>query len=212
VLASGEGCFPGREIFRNSGCLLIILADNYNHTTNDPTTETQSARRTHRDFSKAIPEGRSLPIFAGYWQPQGRAFAVLGSRLLLVAAARGPGRPGLRRCRKGGLDCLAIARVQGAGGPVGPGSRAHAKARSREDSMRIGQIFARALGPHRWSRSQAKAIRGHSRRPPDGLACTQALVLGGGRRAGPRAGALDSGKGVFPGREIRANRKGGNMQ
>jgi hypothetical protein len=43
--------------------------------------------------------------------------------------------------------------------PVGPRSRVHAKARSREVPMRIGQIFARALGPHQWSRSQVRPSR-----------------------------------------------------
>jgi len=71
--------------------------------------------------------------------------------------------------------------------PVGPRSRAHAKARSREDSMKIGQIFARALGPRRWSRSQAKAIPGHSRGLPGGPACTHALALGGGSPVGPES-------------------------
>jgi hypothetical protein len=33
--------------------------------------------------------------------------------------ARGPGRPGLRRCRQGGLDCLTSARVRGQGGRSG---------------------------------------------------------------------------------------------
>jgi len=34
----------------NAFGLLLILADNYNLTTNNFTTETQSAQRTHRDF------------------------------------------------------------------------------------------------------------------------------------------------------------------
>jgi hypothetical protein len=46
-----EGCFSGREILESNDCLLLILSDNYNRTTNDPTTEAQSARRTHRDDS-----------------------------------------------------------------------------------------------------------------------------------------------------------------
>jgi len=50
-LASCEGSFPGAGFWeaKPSG-LLLILADNYNLTTNDPTTESQSAQRTHRDF------------------------------------------------------------------------------------------------------------------------------------------------------------------
>ena len=76
VPASGEGGFSGRWVLGNNGRLLIILADNYNHTTNDPTTEAQSAQRTHRDFSKAIPEGPVLPSLratgSSAGQPQGR--------------------------------------------------------------------------------------------------------------------------------------------
>ena len=35
------------------------------------------------------------------------------SRLSLVGAAFGPGRPGLQRCCQGGLDCVASDRVRG---------------------------------------------------------------------------------------------------
>jgi len=42
------GLFSGRGILESNGNWLL-LADNYNRTTNDPTTEAQSARRTHRD-------------------------------------------------------------------------------------------------------------------------------------------------------------------
>ncbi|MDD2834546.1 MAG: hypothetical protein PHY05_00195 [Methanothrix sp.] len=34
--------------------------------------------------------------------------------------------------------------------------------------MREGQFFAIAIGPRRWRRFSAKAIRGESRRPPGG--------------------------------------------
>jgi hypothetical protein len=56
---------------------------------------------------------------------------------------------------------------------------------SREVAIRKRQFFDRALGPRRWSRSQAKAIRGNSRCPPGGPTCAQALALGG---AGGRSG------------------------
>ena len=50
-LASGKGSFPGAGSKEsNLFGLLLILADNYKLTTNDPTTEAQSAQRTHRDF------------------------------------------------------------------------------------------------------------------------------------------------------------------
>jgi hypothetical protein len=45
----------------------------------------------------------------------------------------------------------------------------HAKARSSDALMTI--FLAGALGPRRWGRSQARAIRGHSRRPPGGPGC-----------------------------------------
>jgi hypothetical protein len=46
----GPACARARTRARdwgNNGRLLIILADNYNHTTINPTTEAQSARRTN---------------------------------------------------------------------------------------------------------------------------------------------------------------------
>ena len=43
------GRFSELRILESNGCLLILLADNYNRTTNDLTTEAQSAQRTHRD-------------------------------------------------------------------------------------------------------------------------------------------------------------------
>ena len=48
-LAFGEGSFPGAGFWEsNVFGLLLILADNYNLTTNDPTTESQSAQRLFR--------------------------------------------------------------------------------------------------------------------------------------------------------------------
>ena len=42
------GQFFGRGILESNGNWLLLV-DNYNRTTNDPTTEAQSAQRTHRD-------------------------------------------------------------------------------------------------------------------------------------------------------------------
>jgi hypothetical protein len=67
VPASGEGSFSG-AVFGESNifCLILILADNYSITPNDPTTEAQSAQRTHRDclaeYSGPSPAGRSLLV------------------------------------------------------------------------------------------------------------------------------------------------------
>ncbi len=76
-------------------------------------------------------------------------------RLLLVTVACGLGRSGLRRCRLGGLACLARDRAQG---PVVPRSRAHAKARSREALMRKGQFFRQS---HRAASVEPLAGKGH---------------------------------------------------
>ena len=89
-----QGQFSGRRIFGNSGRLLIILADNYNQTTNDPTTETQSAQRTHRDFLKGIP---------GSLQLDGPCGPRAGLARLSLVAAVGPSCV----ARRGGPACLA---------------------------------------------------------------------------------------------------------
>ena len=72
--------------------------------------------------------------------------SALGSRLLLVAATRGPGRPGLRRYRQGGLACLASdrARGQGAGRAEITGSREGAKPRSSDGKKTIFRQSPRA--------------------------------------------------------------------
>ncbi|MHB8117371.1 MAG: hypothetical protein ACYDHX_01370 [Methanothrix sp.] len=44
------GCFSGRGILESNVHLLLLLAENYNRTTKDLTTEAQSAQRTHRDY------------------------------------------------------------------------------------------------------------------------------------------------------------------
>jgi len=66
VGSPADGRFSGRRVLGNDGSLPILLADNYNRTTNDPTTKTQSAQRTHRDdFLTKVQAVSSLAIFAG---------------------------------------------------------------------------------------------------------------------------------------------------
>ena len=96
-----QGQFSGaRDFFRNSGRLLIILADNYNQTTNDLTTEAQSTQSTHRDFfGKGFGDVSSLPVLAvrgpaAPGSPLNVPHPCRGPRLALVAAVRGPGRLG----------------------------------------------------------------------------------------------------------------------
>jgi hypothetical protein len=45
-----KAVFQVKDWERNAFGLLLILSYNYNLTTNNFTTETQSAQRTHRDF------------------------------------------------------------------------------------------------------------------------------------------------------------------
>jgi hypothetical protein len=82
--------------------------------------------------------------------------------------------------------------------PVGLRSRVHAKARSREVPMRKGQFFARALGPRRWSRFSAKAIRGQGVVRQAGPH-VHALALGRGRPVGPGARKSRAGVNSFSG-------------
>jgi hypothetical protein len=82
--------------------LPLLLADNYFH---QQRTKPQRHKGRTKRFMVVLQLCDScgrLESIAG--QPQDRAFAPLGSRLLLVAAARGPGRPGLRRCHPGGPE------------------------------------------------------------------------------------------------------------
>ena len=120
-----QGQFSGRGIFGNSGRLLIILADNYNQTTNDPTTETQSARRTHRDFfSREIRCGLHLCDSCGLsaaapGQSHGRVLGRSGVGCCLWPSVAGRA---VLACgdvvRAGGLSWQAI--VPGDRRPVGP--------------------------------------------------------------------------------------------
>jgi hypothetical protein len=99
---SDKAAFPGAGFWESKafGFLLLLLAENYNQTTNDPTTETQSAQRTHRDVLKGIPGShpacRSLRS-CGLTSPD--------FRLSFVAAAC----PGCV-ARLVALDCLAGTR------------------------------------------------------------------------------------------------------
>jgi hypothetical protein len=109
------GRFSGaRDWGSNAFGSSLLLADNYNHTTNGPTTEAQSAQRTHRDFlaerSDAVLRlcdpcvlSAAAPGSAGPW-----LLPALGVRLRSWLPAWGPGRPGLRRYRLGGLASLGI--------------------------------------------------------------------------------------------------------
>ncbi len=65
----------------NAFGLLLILADNYNLTTNNFTTETRSAQRTHRDF---LAE-RSVACYN--CDPCGQLAAAPGSRSTVCGAA-----------------------------------------------------------------------------------------------------------------------------
>jgi hypothetical protein len=155
---------PEETAFRaldfGNGCIsLLLLADNYNHTTNDFTTKARRhkgrAKRfetvlQHRDPCGAVGSSARLPFACG----------CPASRAALVAAAIGPGRPGLLRCCQGGLACLTSDR---AGRREARSAHDHGFTRRRyrrEVPMRKGQFFTRALGPRRWSRFSAKAVLG----------------------------------------------------
>ena len=203
---SGEGSFPGAGFWEsNVFGLLLILADNYNLTTNNPTTEAQSAQRTHRDFfGRGFGAVSGLPILAGCGpaapgSPSTVPHPCLGS----TARARG-------RCLWGRLAWAALSSgraglpgkrsCQGAGGRSGQDHGFHAKARSREVPMREGHFFAGALGPCLWSRFSTKAIRGDSRCPPGGPGCqASARNRGAGGPVGPAARKSQAGISGFAG-------------
>jgi hypothetical protein len=73
---------------------LLLLAENYNQTTNDPTTETQSAQRTHRDVLKGIPGSLLLDNPCGPRAGLARLPAVVRGRCL-SGLRRSSGRTGL---------------------------------------------------------------------------------------------------------------------
>jgi hypothetical protein len=170
--------------------LLLLLDDDYNHTTNDFTTEAQSAQRTRKNILGSLQHRHPCGDVGSIARlPFDRGCPA--SRTALVAF--GPGHPGLRRCCQGGLACLTSDR---AGRREARSAHNHGFTRRRyrrEVPMRKGQFFARALGPCRWSRFSAKAIRGQSAVRPAGPH-VHALALGRGRPVGPEGQVeLDSG-------------------
>ena len=86
---------------------LLLLADNYNHSTDDPTTEAQSAQRTHRDFlserSDAVHQLADPCALPAAASGSRSAVVAAGARVpaALLAAARGPGRPWLAAMSSG---------------------------------------------------------------------------------------------------------------
>jgi hypothetical protein len=106
VPASGEGSFPGAGFWEsNAFGLLLIIAYNYNLTTNNFTTETQSAQRLS---SRAICCRLQLVILAGRWQQRRAAPSDVWFSAALFAAACGPGRAGLPRCHLGEPNARAV--------------------------------------------------------------------------------------------------------
>jgi hypothetical protein len=128
VPAFGKGSFPGAGFWEsNVFGLLLILADNYNLTTNDPTTEAQ--RFFGKIFGAVSPAGRSL---------RGRVPVAPGLALL------GPPPVGqaVRACGDvvlGGLACLTSAHARGPGGRVGP--EGQERMEFNEGSFSGGWIF-----------------------------------------------------------------------
>ena len=115
--------------------------------------------------------------------------APLGSRLQLVAAARGPGRPSLRRCLQGGLDCLTSARTRGQGG------RSGLRARWRMPSVRYYYYYYYNYILQPWTRPQRHEGTKDAQRDPMGLQLCHLCMLPtappGSRRTMIAAGALD---------------------
>jgi hypothetical protein len=66
-MASGNGSFPGAGFLRSKASgLLLILADNYNLTTNDPTTAgTERTEDAQRLFGKSSGQSQAGPVLAG---------------------------------------------------------------------------------------------------------------------------------------------------
>jgi hypothetical protein len=99
--ALAVSCGIGWALFRAvdlggcGGISLLLLADNYNRTTNDLTTEAQSAQRTHRDDHLTMvldhsPAWQFLrAIGSSARQPIARATWLEGSRFASSSAACG---------------------------------------------------------------------------------------------------------------------------
>ena len=148
-------------------CVLdLLLADNYNHTTNDFTTE------TFKNNS---------------WQSSA-SLSLRGRRQQRSVAAR-PWLPGKQDCARGRCDRagpsgLAAWSSERAGGRSAHDHGFTRRRYSREAPMRKGQFFSRALGPRRWSLFLAKVIRGQGVVRQAG-SHVHVLALGGGRPVGP---------------------------
>jgi hypothetical protein len=171
VPAFGKGSFPGAGFWEsNVFGLLLILADNYNLTTNDPTTEAQ--RFFGKIFGAVSPAGRSL---------RGRVPVAPGLALL------GPPPVGqaVRACGDvvlGGLAYLSSASTRGqeAGRAEITSSREGAKPRSFDERW---TIFCRG---HRAASVEPFLDKGHPGRQPSSA-----------RRARPpgkRSGAREAGR------------------
>ncbi|MCX6679890.1 MAG: hypothetical protein NTX42_05965 [Methanothrix sp.] len=125
---------PGQTAFRAldfgyAGISLLLLADNYNLTTNDFTTK---ARR-HKGRAKIFDTVILLSDPCGAVGSSARLPLDRGCIAQLPAVARGRRQwagPGLRY-RLGWLARQAI--VSGGRGPGGPRARAHTKARSSDE-------------------------------------------------------------------------------
>jgi len=114
-----QGQFSGaRDWDSNAFGLLLLLADNYNHATDDTTTEAQSTRRTHRDFLAERSDAVSIFAILACYRQQRRAASgprsePLVVRLLFVAAACGTGPSGIAAMssgRAGGQSGLTAKR------------------------------------------------------------------------------------------------------
>jgi len=94
----------------NDGGSLLLLEENYNQTTNDLTTEAQSAQRTHRDFLAEV----SLPSSAcRSLQAAGSCARQQLTRILASGSRFWPPPVGQLACLKGD-------RYRGSRRPVGP--------------------------------------------------------------------------------------------
>ena len=103
----GRSSSPGAVLGKHWIRLLLILDNNYDLTTNNFTTETQSSQRTHTDFlAKRSVAGCKLRSLQAAGSSTGQPHRPFGSAAL-VAAAFGPGPSGQRRSRHGtlGFSC-----------------------------------------------------------------------------------------------------------
>lgn len=168
--------FRALDLENNFFGSLLLSADKYIH-------QLRTTPQRHKGLTKRFVAVSSLAILAGYRQQRRAAAGPRFCAARVPAAARGRLWAGAVRAwgdvaRAGWIAWQALVLRDQSG-------RDHRLTRSREVPIRKGQFFACALGPRRRSCSQAKAIRGHSRRLPGGLAC---------KRAGSRSGAREAGQ------------------